>query len=72
MPVFANWIDQFMFFGTSFTSMEYQVSYGFITDGRYSYTKVSVNCFVLSLYVLTMFLLFFKYHIDGSTSLVQF
>ena len=33
-------------------------SYGFIYDGRRTYTKVSVNCFVLLLYVLTMFLLF--------------
>ena len=71
MTVFANLIDQFIFFATSFTSMEIR-SYGFITDGRYSYTKVSVNCFVLLLYVLTMFLLVLKYHIDGSESLVQF
>ena len=33
-------------------------SYGFIYDGRRSYTKVSVNCFVKLLYVLTMLLLF--------------
>ena len=45
---------------------------GFIYDGRQSYIKVSVNCFVLLLHVLTMFLLFQKYHIDGSESLVQF
>ena len=31
---------------------------GFSYDGRRSYTKVSVNCFVLSLYGLTMFSLF--------------
>ena len=61
--------------------MEYHVIYtvsfmmednGFSYDGRRSYTKVSVNCFVLSLYVLTMFLLVLNYHIDGSESLVQF
>ena len=68
MAVFANGIDEFMFFGTSHIN---GIS-GYTADGRYSYTKVSFYCFVLSLYVLTMFLLVLKYHIDGSESLVQF
>ena len=54
---FANWKDQFMLLEQA-SHQWYIRSYGFIYDGRWSYTKVSVNCFVLLLYVLTMFLLF--------------
>ena len=69
MTGFANWIDQLILLEQA--SHQWNIrSYGFITDGRYSYTKVSVNCFVLSLYVLTMFLFVLKYYIDGSESLV--
>ena len=71
MTGFANWIDQLILLEQ--VSHQWNImSYGFINDGRWSYAKVSVNYFELSLYVLTMFLLVLKYHIDGSESLVQF
>ena len=54
---FANWKDQFMLLEQA-SHQWYIRSYGFTYDGRRTYTKASVYCFVLLLYVLTMFFLF--------------